>query len=399
MIITINIAGFVSVISGHEEVYHTPFSKAEEYQFVNASDAEMVTAEGLINMTAKFIGFNNIKVILYGDGKKILGNDTLLVGVTLKDQKMPAIFEKCLTALLVLLYINMGANIDLDVVKKIVKQPIGPAIGLLSQYICMPLISFGLGLLAFPNEPLFRLGLFTSGCAPGGGLSNMWTHLLGGSLDLSIMMTFASTAFALGTVPLWLLTLGKVIIKEANFVIPYLNVFLGILIMVIPSIIGIIIQLKFKRLTKLMNILLTPLSVFNILFIVTFGVYANLYLFSYMTVLAVLAGFAQTISGLLIGYFIAFICRRTRRERIAIGIETAVQNNNIAFLILKMSLGKPQGDLAVWKVPEKDKSEEPEDESKVKEEKEKIENKDNNNKAREAEEKGIDNPGLENTYL
>ncbi|RXG54653.1 Solute carrier family 10 member 6 [Armadillidium vulgare] len=189
---------FVSVISGHEEVYHSPFSKAEEYQFVNASDAEMVTAEGLINMTAKFIGFNKIKVILYGDGKKILGNDTLLVGVTLKDQKMPAIFEKCLTALLVLLVHQHGSQYrSWMIVKKIVKQPIGPAIGLLSQYICMPLISFGLGLLAFPNEPLFRLGLFTSGCAPGGGLSNMWTHLLGGSLDLSIMMTFASTAFAL----------------------------------------------------------------------------------------------------------------------------------------------------------------------------------------------------------
>lgn len=59
-------------------------------------------------------------------------------------------------------------------------------------------ISFLLGLALFPDDPLLRLGLFLNGSCPGGGASNMWTHLLGGSLDLSIMMTFISTITAFG---------------------------------------------------------------------------------------------------------------------------------------------------------------------------------------------------------
>ena len=53
-------------------------------------------------------------------------------------------------------------------------------------------------MLLFKDEPLYRLGMFMGGCVPGGGASNMWTHLLGGTLDLSIMMTFASTMTAFG---------------------------------------------------------------------------------------------------------------------------------------------------------------------------------------------------------
>lgn len=61
-------------------------------------------------------------------------------------------------------------------------------------------IAFGLGKLAFPDNPMAQLGMFMSGCSPGGGLSNMWTYLLGGSLDLSILMTFTSNIIAFGKV-------------------------------------------------------------------------------------------------------------------------------------------------------------------------------------------------------
>ena len=42
------------------------------------------------------------------------------------------------------------------------------------------------------------LGLFTTGCAPGGGASNFWTILLKGNADLSVTMTFLSTVASLG---------------------------------------------------------------------------------------------------------------------------------------------------------------------------------------------------------
>lgn len=45
------------------------------------------------------------------------------------------------------------------------------------------------------------LGIFVSGCCPGGGASNMYSYLLKGDLSLSITMTALSTVLAIGTFP------------------------------------------------------------------------------------------------------------------------------------------------------------------------------------------------------
>ena len=42
------------------------------------------------------------------------------------------------------------------------------------------------------------MGYFASGCAPGGGSSNMYTYLLGGDVSLSVTMTFISITASLG---------------------------------------------------------------------------------------------------------------------------------------------------------------------------------------------------------
>jgi solute carrier family 10 (sodium/bile acid cotransporter), member 3/5 len=42
------------------------------------------------------------------------------------------------------------------------------------------------------------LGYFATGCAPGGGSSNMYTYLLGGDVSLSVTMTLVSIIASLG---------------------------------------------------------------------------------------------------------------------------------------------------------------------------------------------------------
>ena len=46
-----------------------------------------------------------------------------------------------------------------------------------------------------------RLGLFVTGCSPGGGASNIWTVMFGGNLDLSVTMTAISTFAAFLMMP------------------------------------------------------------------------------------------------------------------------------------------------------------------------------------------------------
>ena len=51
------------------------------------------------------------------------------------------IFTQTIAVIVAISYINMGATIDLSVIKQIAKRPIGPLIGILCQYVVMPLVS------------------------------------------------------------------------------------------------------------------------------------------------------------------------------------------------------------------------------------------------------------------
>ena len=94
--------------------------------------------------------------------------------------------------------INIGCCIDLKVIKGVLKKPVAPLIGFACQFLFMPLASFAIGLLLFPDNISWRLSLFILGCCPGGTGSNFWTLLFDGDVGLSVTMTFVSTLAALG---------------------------------------------------------------------------------------------------------------------------------------------------------------------------------------------------------
>ena len=52
--------------------------------------------------------------------------------------------------------------------------------------------------MAFFTDPGLQLGLFLTGCSPGGGASNIWTYLFNGNINLSVTMTFVSALVAFG---------------------------------------------------------------------------------------------------------------------------------------------------------------------------------------------------------
>lgn len=119
----------------------------------------------------------------------------------------------------------MGCAVDMNVVRGVLRKPIAPSIGFISQYAFMPLVSYLVGYLLLSNEPVhFWFGLFAFGISPGGSASNMWTLVLGGNLNLSLAMTFLSTFSALFMIPIWLFTLGTQIMgmgKDSSFKVPY----------------------------------------------------------------------------------------------------------------------------------------------------------------------------------
>jgi len=124
-----------------------------------------------------------------------------------------------------------------------------------------------------------QLGLFFTGVSPGGGASNIWTVILDGNLNLSIAMTTISTFAAFGMMPLWIFTLGRNIFERGNLGIPYERIAGFAMGLLIPLIIGLLIQRFLPRVAKVLVRILKPVATLLILFIVIFAIVANLYLF------------------------------------------------------------------------------------------------------------------------
>ena len=63
------------------------------------------------------------------------------MSVLLSYQKLSDLFIVIASVLVALLYVIMGATLDVEVLKMIVKKPIGPMVGIVCQYLFMPLVS------------------------------------------------------------------------------------------------------------------------------------------------------------------------------------------------------------------------------------------------------------------
>jgi len=316
--------------------------------FLNVNDLEKDGAQSwktMFSITGKFLGFTEIKAELKKD-TKILSQETMKVSVVRKKTIQSKLFSYSVAILVSLAYINMGCAMDLDVVKQTLKKPVGPLIGFICQYFIMPLLSYALGYIFGAKETSMRLGLFVTGCSPGGGASNIWTVMFGGNLDLSVTMTAVSTFAAFFMMPLWIFTLGATIFNENDIIIPYYKICIYAFFLVIPLSIGLALQRWAPKVSNFMVKILKPLALFLILFIIIFGVWANLYIFEMMTWQVLLSGMGLPWIGFSFGFVLAKLARRPVEDVIAIAIETGIQNTGMSIFILWLTLDHPLGDMA-----------------------------------------------------
>ena len=68
------------------------------------------------------------------------------VVVSVASEKGAMILQAVFSILLFFALFLMGIDIDLNIVKKVLKKPIGPSIGFVSQFIFMPLCAYGIAL-------------------------------------------------------------------------------------------------------------------------------------------------------------------------------------------------------------------------------------------------------------
>ena len=87
-----------------------------------------------------FLGYTKLNMALVSQGKVVNESD-MDVSVIRKKSVLDTVFVSSVATLVSLAYINLGCSSDLEVMKQVIKRPVGPAVGLLCQYVFMPLAS------------------------------------------------------------------------------------------------------------------------------------------------------------------------------------------------------------------------------------------------------------------
>eukprot|EP00088_Acartia_fossae_P016120 TRINITY_DN18992_c0_g1_i1.p1 TRINITY_DN18992_c0_g1~~TRINITY_DN18992_c0_g1_i1.p1 ORF type:complete len:263 (-),score=28.32 TRINITY_DN18992_c0_g1_i1:142-930(-) len=169
-----------------------------------------------------------------------------------------------------------------------------------------------------------------------GTASNFWTSFFKGDLNLSVTMTFCSSVASFGLSTLWIWALGSQILGDsAEINIPYLQIFLTIISLVIPICLGMVFKWKKPKLAGKLRRFSKPVFLCFILVSVAFGIYINRTFFVLVEGRHVLCGIMLSLSGFIIGALAAFFARLNKEQIIAVSIETAVQNPAVAFLVMQ----------------------------------------------------------------
>jgi solute carrier family 10 (sodium/bile acid cotransporter), member 3/5 len=110
--------------------------------------------------------------------------------------------------------------------------------------------------------------------------------------------------------PLWLYTLGRTLANEAQISLPYLRLFLNLLVTIGPCLIGLLLNIKFPQLKKFMLKFVKKLVICLIICFLIITLIAKYYVFQLITWKQWLAGPLIPWCGFLFGGLLAWISQR-----------------------------------------------------------------------------------------
>ncbi|XP_066268065.1 ileal sodium/bile acid cotransporter-like [Branchiostoma lanceolatum] len=244
------------------------------------------------------------------------------------------VMDVVVTITVCLILVAMGCTLDVQAMLKYIKRPYGIAVGVMSQFVIMPLVAFLL-CLAFQLEPARALSVLVVGTSPGGHMSNLMVYWLDGDMNLSICMTTVSTALAMGLMPLSLWVYSKPF-TTATTVVPYEKIVIALVTIIIPVSVGIFLKYKSPKGARLF---LKIGGIFGIVIILASAVLGGIAyqdMWSGPPAIFLIAFIFPTI-GYSFGYVIAWLFRMDSICRKTVCIETGTQNIGIALSILKLT--------------------------------------------------------------
>ncbi|HZK03050.1 MAG TPA: bile acid:sodium symporter family protein [Bacteroidaceae bacterium] len=250
-----------------------------------------------------------------------------------------------LNIFLAIIMYGVALGINPRFFKGIFEKPNSLLIGLLCQWILLPLSTYLL-VVAGKNiiPPMMAMGLILVASCPGGTVSNFMTSYAKGNSELSILMTSITTMAAPIFTPINFAVWGGLYVKYLNkhaegvlqtLQIPLTQIFITIFLIIgLPLILGVLTVKYTPSLAKILKPLMSYFSVALFIAIVAVIYYNNSELFArYIKYVFVIVLFHNFLA-LVIGYIAGTVSNMSIKDRRSVTIEVGIQNSGLGLLLL-----------------------------------------------------------------
>jgi len=244
--------------------------------------------------------------------------------------------------LLMVVMFGMGLTLKFEDFRIVFTRPKDILIGCIAQFTIMPLLAFALGKV-FGLEAGLLAGVILVGTCPGGTSSNVITYLSDGDVALSVGMTGVNTLLAPFLTPAitYLLLRTTVSVNIASMFISIIKV------VIVPILLGFIINKFFGRYTKSVVELLPTISVIAITLIVASVVSHNSEKIFATGAIVFVVVILHNLLGYGCGYLLGVVLKLPVAKKKALSIEIGMQNSGLATSLA----GTAFPDLAMATVP------------------------------------------------
>lgn len=243
-----------------------------------------------------------------------------------------------LNAILGIVMFSVAIDLTLSDFRRLGKAPKPLLVGLASQFLVLPALTFGLVLVMQPMASI-ALGLILVAACPGGNISNFITHRAGGNSALSVTMTAFATVAAIFITPLNIAFWGslypptRAILQETHIDPVSVAITVGFML-ILPLALGIALNSFRPDITARLRKPLQWLSVGIFVGFVVLALAANWGFFlGYAGAVALLVVLHNTLAfgG---GYVSATVARLSPYDRRAVTIETGIQNSGLGLVLI-----------------------------------------------------------------
>ncbi|MDH5476354.1 MAG: bile acid:sodium symporter family protein [Cyclobacteriaceae bacterium] len=239
---------------------------------------------------------------------------------------------------LAIIMFGVALSLEIRNFKALLQKPKALLTGVSSQFILLPLLTFLLILLIDPL-PGLALGMILVAACPGGNVSNFYTSLAKGNVELSVLLTVIASILAVFLTPInfkfWASHLDNTPELFSNLEVDFWKMVSTILfVLVIPLISGLLVANKLPTLTKIIVKPIKILSIVILATIIVFSFVANIDIFKqYYTHIVYLVLIHNAVA-LVSAYFYSRLLGNEEHNSITVSMETGIQNSALGLVLI-----------------------------------------------------------------